>query len=303
MNFISMLDLGKEEIIDLLDTATILKKKKVIDRFIEGEPLRNRILALLFEKPSTRTRVSFEVATTSLGGHPIYLSWNDLQLSWGEPIADTAIVLSRYVDGVVIRANKHETVCEFAKHATIPTINGLSNLEHPCQSLADLMTIMELKGEFPGLKFAWVGDGNNVCNSSILACALTGMEISVACPEGYEPSSEIVAKARDIGCDVEITNDPSRTAEDADILYTDVWVSMGDESEKERRMRDFKGFRIDDELVEKANDDAIIMHCMPVHREEEITEGVINDPKVVMFEQAENKLHVQKALLSKLFGV
>jgi len=298
MNLISMADLSLEDVMDILDKAEDLKEKRKHGKVTDL--LRNKSLAMIFEKPSTRTRASFEVAMTSLGGHALYLSWQDIQLARGESIEDTARVLSRYVHGVMMRAD-HETVLKMTKHSSVPVINGLTEVEHPCQSLADLLTIYEFKGKFSGLKFGWVGDGNNVCNSSILACALTGMNIVVACPKGYEPNATIVKKSKDLGGNAKITHDPIEAAKNADVLYTDVWVSMFDE-EREERLRNFRSFRIDKALVDKAKHDVIVMHCLPAHRGEEIAPDIIDDPRSVIFEQAENRLHAQKALLVKLLG-
>ena len=301
MNFISICDFNPNQIKDLLDSAISLKKKRKNNE-ITNDLLKNKSLAMLFEKSSTRTRVSFEVAMTDFGGHALYLNWRDIQLDRGEPIEDTAQVLSSYVHGVMIRAYKHDTVLKMAEHSAVPVINGLSDLEHPCQSLADLMTIKEAKGNFSGLKFGWVGDGNNVCNSSILSCALMGMEINVACPKGYEPNPGILAKAKSLGCKLKITNNPKQAAKGADVLYTDVWVSMGDEEEKEDRLKKFEPFQINKDLVETANDDVIVMHCLPAHRGQEITDEIMRDFNSVIFNQAENRMHAQKALLLKLLG-
>ncbi|MDI6639904.1 MAG: ornithine carbamoyltransferase [Methanocellales archaeon] len=298
MNLISMADLSLEGVMDILDKAQDLKEKRKHGKTVDL--LRNKSLVMIFEKPSTRTRASFEVAMTSLGGHALYLNWQDIQLGRGESIEDTARVLSGYVDVIAIRAT-HDIVTEFAKHATIPVINGLTEVEHPCQSLADLLTIYEFKGKFSGFKFGWIGDGNNVCNSSILACALTGMNIVVACPKGYEPNATIVEKSKDLGGNAKITHDPIEAAKNADVLYTDVWVSMFDE-EREKRLRNFRSFQIDKALVDKAKHDVIVMHCLPAHRGEEIAPDIIDDPRSVIFEQAENRLHAQKALLVKLLG-
>ncbi|MDI6859406.1 MAG: ornithine carbamoyltransferase, partial [Methanocellales archaeon] len=285
MNLISMADLSLEGVMDILDKAQDLKEKRKHGKTVDL--LRNKSLVMIFEKPSTRTRASFEVAMTSLGGHALYLNWQDIQLGRGESIEDTARVLSGYVDVIAIRAT-HDIVTEFAKHATIPVINGLTEVEHPCQSLADLLTIYEFKGKFSGLKFGWIGDGNNVCNSSILACALTGMNIVVACPKGYEPNATIVEKSKDLGGNAKITHDPIEAAKNADVLYTDVWVSMFDE-EREERLRNFRSFQIDKALVDKAKHDVIVMHCLPAHRGEEIAPDIIDDPRSVIFEQAENR--------------
>jgi len=264
--------------------------------------LKNKTLAMLFEKSSTRTRLSFEVAMTELGGHAIYLNYKDLQLGRGESLADTARVMSRYVHAIMGRVYKHETLTELAKYATVPIINGLSDLEHPCQLLADLLTIREYKGKFKGLNFSWIGDGNNVCNSAILACALTGMKITVACPEGYEPNYDIVLKAKELGAVVNVIHDPMKAAKNADILSTDVWVSMGDEEEADQRLRDFKPYQINSKLLEQARHDVMVLHCLPAHRGEEISAEVADGPNSAVFDQAENRLHVQKALLLKLLS-
>ncbi|MEM0215908.1 MAG: ornithine carbamoyltransferase [Archaeoglobaceae archaeon] len=294
-HLISIADLSKEEILELLKLAVKLKndrKKGIFD-----EKLKNKTLAMLFELPSTRTRISFEVAMLELGGNALYLNWNDLQLGRGEPIKDTARVMSRYVHGIMIRARRHETIVELAKFSSIPVINGLSNLEHPCQVLADLLTIYEHKGL--NAKITWLGDGNNVCNSLILLSAILGLEMVVACPKGYEPA--LLSKALEIGGKVRIERDPKKAVENADVLYTDVWVSMGQEAEKEKRLRDFRGYEISMELVKLAND-PIIMHCMPVHRGEEIMDEVIESKNSVIYEQAENRLHMQKAILLKFLS-
>ena len=299
MNLISIFDLSQAEIEALIETAKELKKERK-----EGVRARNdlegKTLAMIFEKPSTRTRVSFEVAMHELGGNVTSLNWNELQLGRGERIEETAKVFSAYVDAVMIRAFRHETVEKFARHASIPVINGLSDLEHPCQTLADLMTIKEYKSQLAGVKVAWLGDGNNVCNSLIGGAAITGMDVSVACPAGYEPDERIVEKAREMGCETLITGTAGKAAADADVIYTDVWVSMGDENESEKRKTDLKDYQINEDLVRIAKEDVIVMHCMPVHIGEEITEGVMNSANSVIFEQAENRLHAQKAVLSKL---
>ncbi|MDD2666341.1 MAG: ornithine carbamoyltransferase [Methanocellales archaeon] len=297
MNFISMADLSPEDILDILDKAEDMKGKRK-----QGvDLLRNKSLVMLFEKPSTRTRASFEVAMTELGGHAICLNWQEIQLGRGESLEDTARVLSSYVNGIMIRA-EHSKVLKMAKSSSVPVINGLTELEHPCQSLADLLTIREFKGGFSGLKFGWIGDGNNVCNSSILAGALVGMKVVVACPKGYEPNADILEKSRILGGNTKITHDVREAAKNADILYTDVWVSMGDEAQKKKRMLDFKGFQINADVVKMAKDDVIVMHCLPAHRGAEIAPEIIDDPHSVIFAQAENRLHAQKALLVRLLG-
>lgn len=299
-HLLSFADLSYADIIDILDTASDLKEKRA--RGETTDVLKNKTLAMLFEKSSTRTRLSFEVGMSELGGKAIFLSPRDMQIGRGESIADTAKVMSRYVSAIMARVYKHETLVELSKYSTVPVINALSDLEHPCQLLADLMTIRERKGTLKGLKFAWLGDGNNVCNSAILACALTGMKISVACPEGYKPDSAAIKKAKELGGDVEITSDPAKAAENADVLYTDVWVSMGDEDEAEQRLIDLKPYQINSKLLEHAKHDVVVLHCLPAHRGEEITAEVVDGPNSAVFDEAENRLHAQKALLLKLLS-
>lgn len=299
-HLISMADISNEEIIELLDLAEDLKEKRLRGKVTDL--LKNKSLAMIFEKSSTRTRVSFEVGMADLGGHSLYLNFRDIQIGRGETVADTARVLSGYVHGITARVNSHDTVMDLAEHASVPVINALSDKEHPCQILADLLTIQEYKNRLDGLKYAWIGDGNNVCNSAILGCAIVGMDIAVACPVGYEPDKDIVAQARKMGGNVTITNDPAVAAKDADVLYTDVWISMGDENEVEKRMHDLANYQINSELVALAKHDAIVMHCLPAHRGEEITAEVLDGPHSVVFEQAENRLHAQKALLIKLMA-
>jgi len=297
-HLLSILDFSREEIYELLDIAMYLKK----NRGSVSRVLENRSLAMLFEKPSTRTRISFEVAMTELGGHSLYLGPRDLQLGRGETISDTAKVMSRYVHGIMARVYRHSTLEEMAASASVPVINGLSDLEHPCQLLADLLTIREYKEDFEGLSFAWVGDGNNVCNSAILACSLMGMEVRVATPQGYEPDREIVERAERLGGRVFLTHSPVEAVRDADVIYTDTWVSMGDEKEAELRLKAFQGYQVDEELVSHAMEDVVVMHCLPAHRGEEITGEVLDGSHSVVFDQAENRLHAQKAVLLKLLG-
>lgn len=299
-HLLSLADLSYTDIINLLDTASDLKEKRA--RGKTSSALKNKTLAMLFEKSSTRTRISFEVAMTELGGHAIFLNYKDIQLERGESIADTARVMSRYVNAIMARVYKHETLIELSENATVPVINGLSDLEHPCQLLADLLTIREYKGKFKGLNFSWIGDGNNVCNSAILACALTGMKMTVACPQGYEPKSEIVESAKQLGGTINIIHDPMKAAKKADVLYTDVWVSMGDEDEYDQRLHDFKPYQINSKLLEQAKHDVMVLHCLPAHRGEEITADVVDGQNSAVFDQAENRLHVQKALLLKLLS-
>ena len=293
MHLISVSDLTHEEIYELLDLAARMKER----RGHYTDALKDMSLAMVFEKPSTRTRVSFEVAMTELGGHALYLNYADLQLGRSETICDTASVLSRYVHVIMARVYRHETVRELARCADIPVINALSDMEHPCQLLADLLTIRERKGDLKDLCIAWIGDGNNVCNSLILGSAITGMNLSVACPAGYEPDAGIVARANELGSGVLITNDPIEAASGADVLYTDVWVSMGDEKEEETRLRDFSGFQINSDLLSHAKSDCIVLHCLPAHRGQEISAEVLDGEHSVVMDQAENRLHAQKALL------
>ncbi|MDI6643085.1 MAG: ornithine carbamoyltransferase [Candidatus Hodarchaeaceae archaeon] len=298
-HLLSMQDLSPKEVEAILDKAAELKQK-----LRKGEPhelLHGKTLGMIFAKPSTRTRVSFETAMTQLGGHAIYLGMGDLQLGRGETIADTARTLSRYVDAIMARLFGHEDIVELARHSNVPVINGLTNTHHPCQTLGDLLTILEHKGKLRGLKLAWVGDGNNVCNSLLLGCTLVGMNISAACPRGYEPPAEILTQAqknaKKSGSKIEITNDPNKAVAGADVVYTDVFVSMGQEAEREKRMRDFKGFQVDSKLLARAKKDAIFMHCLPAHRSEEVSPEVIDGPRSVVWDQAENRLHAQKAVL------
>jgi len=300
-DLISIVDI-KDELEEIIDLGLEMKRRH---RMVEVyEPLKDKSMAMIFEKPSTRTRVSFEVAMTQLGGHALYLSPRDMQLGRGETIADTAKVLSRYVDAIVYRAYKHENVVELAENASVPVINALDDLEHPCQIVADLMTIKEKKGGFRGLKLAYVGDGNNVANSLMLGAAIVGMDFYIACPEGYEPRKEIIGEARKIanetGAKIVVTHDPVEAVKDADVVYTDVWVSMGDEAEKEIRLKVFKPYQVNEDLVKHAKSNYIFMHCLPAHRGYEVTDEVIDSRNSVVFDEAENRLHAQKAILVRL---
>jgi len=299
-NLLSMTDLSLQEIYDILDLAAEIKEKRVQGKLTDH--LKNKSLGMIFEKSSTRTRVSFEVGMNDLGGHAIYLNSNDIQIGRGESVEDTAKVLSRYLHGIIARVYSHDTLVKLGDNASIPVINALSDEEHPCQVLADLLTIREYKSHFPGMKFVWVGDGNNVCNSLMLACAIVGMEMVVACPKGYEPDNKYVAKARELGGVLEITNNPLKAAENADVLYTDVWVSMGDEEEEAQRLADFEGFQINGDLIAVSKPDVLVMHCLPAHRGLEISAEAIDGPQSVVFDQAENRLHAQKAVLLKLLS-
>ena len=282
---------------ELFETAERLKREPL------GEALRNRTLAMIFEKASTRTRVSFEVAMTQLGGHAIYLSPKEMQMGRGESIADTARTLSRYVDAVLIRAKRHEDVVEFARHSEVPVINGLTELEHPCQALSDFFTMRELRGKLEGARLAYVGDGNNVCHSLMLGSAMLGMHFSCATPEGYEPRKEVLERALSIaeltGATVEVVHSPEKAVRDADFIYTDVWVSMGQEEEEQERLRRFRDFQVNSELLSHAPG-AKVMHCLPAKRGLEITDEVMDGESSVVWQQAENRLHVQKAVLLKL---
>lgn len=299
-HLLTLADLSYSEIISLLDTASDLKEKRMRGKTCDR--LKSKTLAMLFEKSSTRTRISFEVAMTELGGHAIYLNYKDVQIGRGESVADTARVISRYAHAIMARVNKHETLIELACNGYVPVINGLSDLEHPCQLLADLLTIREYKGKFKGLKFVWIGDGNNVCNSAMLASSLVGMKMTIACPEGYDPDAGILAKARELGGIIDINRDPIKAAMNADVLSTDVWVSMGDEKEHDKRVSDFKSYQINSKLLEQAKHDVMVLHCLPAHRGEEITAEVVDGPNSAVFDQAENRLHAQKALLLKLLS-
>jgi ornithine carbamoyltransferase len=295
-SFTRVADWSRDELLSVLDLADDLKQRQA--RREEHHLLPGRTLAMIFQKPSTRTRVSFEVGMTQLGGHALYLAAGDLQLGRGETLRDTATVLSRYVDGIMIRTFDQADVEELARHASIPVINGLTDTSHPCQALADVMTIRERLGRIEGVRVAYLGDGNNVCASLMVACAKLGAPFVAASPEGYEVWPEAVELAREAGGEIELTHDPREAATGADVLYTDVWTSMGQEEERERRLRDLAGFGIDEELVGLANDDAIVLHCLPAHYGEEITEDVLYGPRSAVWDQAENRLHAQKALLA-----
>jgi ornithine carbamoyltransferase len=295
-SFTRVADWSRDELLSVLDFADDLKQRQA--RREEHHLLPGRTLAMIFQKPSTRTRVSFEVGMTQLGGHALYLAAGDLQLGRGETLKDTATVLSRYVDGIMIRTFDQADVEELARYASIPVINGLTDISHPCQALADVMTIRERLGRIESVRVAYLGDGNNVCASLMVACAKLGASFVAASPEGHEVWPEAVELAREAGGEVELTNDPRAAAEGADVLYTDVWTSMGQEEERERRLRDLAGFGIDAELVALANDDAIVLHCLPAHYGEEITEDVLYGPRSAVWDEAENRLHAQKALLA-----
>ncbi len=286
----------KEDVKYILDLASKIKAGEM-----EEKPLKGKTLAMIFQKSSTRTRLSFDVGMYQLGGRAIFLSSNDLQMGRGEPISDTAKVLSRFVDGIMIRAIKHSDVEELAKFSDVPVISGLTDLEHPCQALADMLTIKEHLGDWEGKKICFVGDGNNVCNSLLLIAPLLGMDASVACPKGYEPNEAILKTAQEYAeennTEITITDDIGVALENVDVVYTDVWVSMGDEAEAAQRELDFSPFQVNSDLMSLANDGAIFMHCLPAIRGQEVTSDVIDGPQSVIYDEAENRMHAQKAVL------
>jgi ornithine carbamoyltransferase len=295
-DLLSVSDLNRKEIQQLIEQAVHMKK--------EGVPplLSGRTLALLFEKPSLRTRVSFEIAMYQLGGHSIYLSPEEVGLGRREPVADVARVLSRYVDGIAARTFSQETLRILAGQSSVPVLNALSDLEHPCQALSDLLTIYEKKGRLPGLTLAFIGDGNNVANSLLLAACLLGMNFHIASPPGYEVKGEVLSQGREFaalsGSQIQLTSDPYEAAKDADIVCTDVWASMGQEVEAEKRRLAFSDYQVDNKLLSLAKGDVLFMHPLPAHHGEEISAGLLDDPRSVVFDQAENRLHLQKALLA-----
>ena len=298
MHLLRIADLTKEEIDGLLERASALKERH--KKGIPHNPLRGKTLGLIFEKSSTRTRVSFETAMYHLGGNAIFISGKDSQIGRGEPIKDTARVMSRYVDAIVIRTFGHEIIEEYANYSSVPVINGLTDTHHPCQVLADVMTVVEKKGRYDGLKFAWIGDGNNMANSWIEAASVLGLSLTLACPKGYWPPKEFLDKVGSTGSEIIVTESVEEAAKDADVLNTDVWASMGQEEESEKRKKAFKGFQINKELLKLSKKDATVLHCLPAHRGEEITEDVLEVPHSAVWDEAENRLHVQKAVLEKL---
>jgi len=298
-HLLKMLDLSKEEIIDILNLADQLKYE--LKHGIPHPHLEGKTLGMIFQKASTRTRVSFETGMHQLGGHPLFLSSHDLQIGRGEPVQDTARVLSRYIDGIMIRTFEQKEVEDLADFGNIPIINGLTDFSHPCQVLADLMTIREFKGRFDGLKMCYIGDGNNMANSLIVGCLKVGMDVSIACPKNYQPDPIILEFVKDYP-NFTMTDIPIEAAKNADVLITDVWASMGQEGESEKRKIAFKGYQINDELLAVAKPDAMVQHCLPAHREEEITSKVFEEHANEIFEEAENRLHAQKAVLVKLMG-
>ena len=296
-HLLKLLDVSEKEILEILNLADQLKYER--KHGIAHEHLKGKTLGMIFQKSSTRTRVSFETGMYQLGGQALFLSNRDLQIGRGEPVQDTARVLSRYLDGIMIRTFEQKEVEDLAKYGSIPVINGLTDFCHPCQILADLMTIREYKGSFKGLKACFIGDGNNMANSLIVGCIKVGMSVSIACPNGYEPDADIVKWGQAQG-KLTITNNPLEAAEGADVVYTDVWASMGQEGEAQIRRKAFEGFQVNDALMAKANDGAMVLHCLPAHREEEITAKVLEAHANEIFEEAENRMHAQKAVLVKL---
>lgn len=299
-HLLKMLDLSKEEILDILNLADQLKYEN--KNGIEHHILKGKTLGMIFQKSSTRTRVSFETGMYQLGGQALFLSNRDLQIGRGEPVQDTARVLSRYLDGIMIRTFEQKEVEDLAKYGSIPIINGLTDFCHPCQVLADLMTIREFKGRFEGLKMCYIGDGNNMANSLIVGGLKVGMEVSIACPQDYQPAAEVLEFAKGYGDKFSMTDVPLEAAKDADVLFTDVWTSMGEEAETEKRKIAFKGYQINDDIMAVAKADAMVQHCLPAHREEEITEKVFEAHANEIFEEAENRLHAQKAVMVKVMG-
>ncbi len=295
-DFLTLSDFSSKEIHSLLQRASELKSGK--DK--SACPLIGKSIGIMFDKTSTRTRISFQTGIYQLGGQPIYINTKELQLGRGETIEDTAKTLSRYLHGIVIRTYAHSLVEILANNATIPVINGLTDLHHPCQALADMLTIIEKKGGLEDIQIVYIGDGNNVANSLIEASELMSMRLTIACPKGYEPDSKVYKKAIASNAKIKIVSDPEKAAANADVLYTDVWISMGQEREVERRRQTFKNYQLNQGLLSMAKPDAIVMHCLPAHRGEEITADVIDSPQSVIFDQAENRLHSQKALLEML---
>jgi len=295
-HLLSIADLRREDVEALFRLTAELKARRAEAR----TALTGRTLALLFEKPSLRTRVTFEVGMRQLGGEAIYLGAQEIQLGVREPVPDVARNLGRWVDAIAARAFRHATVEELARHAGVPVINALSDREHPCQALADFFTLWERGQELDKFRLAWIGDGNNVCHSLLLLAGLVGAEIVCACPAGYEPDPGVAARARELGARVEVIRDPREAATGADALYTDVWISMGQEAEQETRRRAFRGYQVNEDLLAFARVGAVVMHCLPAHRGEEISEETLDGPHSVVFDQAENRLHVQKALLLTL---
>src|SRR3954462_2051242 len=295
-DFLAIPDFSAPELLALFKLAERMRAGRYTKK-----PLTGKTLAMIFMKASTRTRVSFEVGTYQLGGHALFLSPRDVQLGRGEPIADTARALSRYVDGIMIRTFAHPDVEELARYADVPVINGLTDMLHPCQILADLLTVRQHLGGYEGKKVAWIGDGNNMANSWINAAYRLGFELALACPEGYEPADHLLARAREHG-KITLTRDPAEAIKGAHVVNTDVWASMGQEEEQKKRERDFAGYTVDKRMMERASRDAIFLHCLPAHRGEEVSADVIDGPQSRVWDEAENRLHIQKAIMAVLMG-
>ena len=298
-HLLKMMDLSSDEIVEILNLADQLKYEQ--KHGIPHDHLKGKTLGMIFEKASTRTRVSFETGMYQLGGYPLFLSANEMQIGRGEPVEDTARVLSRYLDGIMIRTFKQEEVEKLAEYGSIPIINGLTDYCHPCQILADLLTVREYKNKLDGLNMCYIGDGNNMANSLIVGCLKVGMNVSVACPEGYHPDKTVLDFTKAYN-NFKLTDSPKEAAADADVLFTDVWASMGQESEAEKRRIAFKGYQINDEIMSVAHGDAMVRHCLPAHREEEITAKVFEEHANEIFDEAENRLHAQKAVMVKLMA-
>jgi ornithine carbamoyltransferase len=296
-DFLAIPDFSTPELLALFDLAERMRTGAY-----DKKPLAGQSLAMIFMKASTRTRVSFEVGAWQLGGHALFLSPRDVQLGRGEPIADTARVLSRYVDGIMIRTFAHQDVEELARYASVPVINGLTDLLHPCQILADLLTVRQHLGGWEGKKVAWIGDGNNMANSWINAAWRLGFELALACPEGYEPADHLMERAKNANAKITLTRDPKEAIDGADVVNTDVWASMGQEDEQKKRERDFAGYTVNKQLMRRASTDAIFLHCLPAHRGEEVSAEVIDGPQSRVWDEAENRLHIQKAIMAVLMG-
>ena len=300
-DFLALNAFTKDELDNLFKLARELKLKQ--NNGDKHRLLKGKTLAMIFEKSSTRTRVSFEVGMYQLGGHPLFISTKDSQMGRGEPIKDTARVMARYCDGIMIRTFGQEIVEEFARYASVPVINGLTDLYHPCQIMADIMTVIEHKGGYEGLKFAWIGDGNNMANTWIEAAAIFGFDLTLACPKGYQPDKKVLERALSLATSqIVLTDDPKQAVQGADVVNTDVWASMGMESEQKAREEAFAGFQLNGELLKLAKSDCVVLHCLPAHRDEEITDEVIEGPNSVVWDEAENRLHIQKAIMAWLMG-
>jgi ornithine carbamoyltransferase len=299
-HFLGSADLTRDTALQMFALAADLKQRFKAGR--RGTPLAGRTLALIFEKPSLRTRVTFEVGIVQLGGRAVYLSGHEIGLGTRETAADVARNLSRWVDGIAARVYAHETIETLARHATVPVINGLSDFEHPCQALADFFTLWERGLDLAAMRLAWLGDGNNVCHSVLVLGALLGSALVVACPPGYAPDERVQAAVRRLGGRLEVTDDPRKAVQGADVIYTDVWISMGQEAERERRLEAFTRYQVNETLVAAAKPTALVMHCLPAHRGEEITDAVLDGPQSIVLEQSENRLHAQKAVILSLLG-